>query len=503
MATDWRETLEELSDVALPVSLAYEAGRTTYAEYRSAPLELKRGKRYAVTSVAGRPGRLVVGETAVATGTVASDGESFDVSSASEDVGAVLPSAMVRVVASAGRAWRHASQAALRVGETIVLDQPADRPVEVFFPGTERVWMTGEVVTVDESFGVRLLAKHGGRRSTPDKPDHLQLEVLIGEAVFDLEEYAAVGEGTVCPLEANCREPMVLRCGAEPVGYGFLTVDATSGHLAFVVTAVPGPRSVSAEKRAPSPETDRVDLLALLSLLPAPQLLDILAAQPAETAGWLSKALAIGSHGAAAAVLASLVERVPPESVPALLCAFVEAEPAAAAASVRSSIAEALLAQMSPEDAQTFASQAANVPNPLDALGQDPTDLGGRFGPAARVVTSLPEAIAAELFAALGNDDAAELRRRCPLFEDIPAFSDRDIQKVLREVDMHDLAAALVGATEEARTSVERNMSKRAARMLAEEIDYASTFSPAARERSRQTIRRVVHELVSNGEVAL
>jgi flagellar motor switch protein FliG len=107
------------------------------------------------------------------------------------------------------------------------------------------------------------------------------------------------------------------------------------------------------------------------------------------------------------------------------------------------------------------------------------------------------------LFAALGDDDAAELRRRCPLFEDIPRLSDRDVQKVLRELDMHDLATGLVGATEDARAAVERNMSERAVRMLAEEIDYATRRGPSATAKSRRIIRQIMHELIRNGEIAL
>ncbi len=65
---------------------------------------------------------------------------------------------------------------------------------------------------------------------------------------------------------------------------------------------------------------------------------------------------------------------------------------------------------------------------------------------------------------------AAEIKDQMFLFENIVQLDDRSIQRVLRDIDMRDLALALKGSTEEVRRRVLKNMSGRAAAMLEENM---------------------------------
>ena len=51
------------------------------------------------------------------------------------------------------------------------------------------------------------------------------------------------------------------------------------------------------------------------------------------------------------------------------------------------------------------------------------------------------------------------------VFEDIIKIEDKDIQRVLREVDTKDLAMSLKGAKEDIKDKIMRNMSERAQAM--------------------------------------
>ena len=69
------------------------------------------------------------------------------------------------------------------------------------------------------------------------------------------------------------------------------------------------------------------------------------------------------------------------------------------------------------------------------------------------------------------SDLAEQVKKLLFVFEDIVQLDDRYVQIVLREVDTHDLAMALKGATDTLYRKIEHNISKRAADNLKEEIE--------------------------------
>ncbi|MDR0438090.1 MAG: flagellar motor switch protein FliG, partial [Bacteroidales bacterium] len=68
------------------------------------------------------------------------------------------------------------------------------------------------------------------------------------------------------------------------------------------------------------------------------------------------------------------------------------------------------------------------------------------------------------IFDELGKKDAKladEIRKKMFVFEDIVLLSDRDIQKVMREVDSQELSKALKSVDTEVQDKIFKNMSKR------------------------------------------
>jgi len=98
---------------------------------------------------------------------------------------------------------------------------------------------------------------------------------------------------------------------------------------------------------------------------------------------------------------------------------------------------------------------------------------------------------------------AEEIRKRMFVFEDIITLDDRSIQKVLREVDSKDLALALKTASEEVASRIYRNMSKRAAEMLKEDIDYLGPVRLRDVEETQQKIVAVIRRLEDTGEIII
>ena len=66
---------------------------------------------------------------------------------------------------------------------------------------------------------------------------------------------------------------------------------------------------------------------------------------------------------------------------------------------------------------------------------------------------------------------ADEIKKRMFVFEDLVMLDDRSIQRVLRDVDMKDLALALKTASAEVSGLIFKNMSKRASEMLKEDMN--------------------------------
>ena len=68
---------------------------------------------------------------------------------------------------------------------------------------------------------------------------------------------------------------------------------------------------------------------------------------------------------------------------------------------------------------------------------------------------------------------------------------------------MKELGLALKGATEELRTKVFKNMSKRAAEMLQEDMDYMGPVRVKDVEESQQKVVNIVRGLEEQGEIVI
>lgn len=96
---------------------------------------------------------------------------------------------------------------------------------------------------------------------------------------------------------------------------------------------------------------------------------------------------------------------------------------------------------------------------------------------------------------------AEEIRKRMFTFEDITRLDDRSAQRVLREVDIRELAMALKGASDTAKDMVFRNMPKRAAAMLKEEMEFLGPVRARDVEEAQQKIVNVIRQLEDSGEI--
>ncbi len=98
---------------------------------------------------------------------------------------------------------------------------------------------------------------------------------------------------------------------------------------------------------------------------------------------------------------------------------------------------------------------------------------------------------------------AEEIKKRMFVFEDIVLLDDRAIQVVMREVDQPELAKALKSVDSEVQDKIFRNMSKRAAALLKEDMDYMGPIRLKDVEEAQQKIVAIIRKFEEQGEIVI
>jgi flagellar motor switch protein FliG len=89
------------------------------------------------------------------------------------------------------------------------------------------------------------------------------------------------------------------------------------------------------------------------------------------------------------------------------------------------------------------------------------------------------------------------------VFEDLSEIDDRGIQALLREISSESLILALKGADEAMKEKIFKNMSKRAAEMLRDDLEVRGPVKLSEVEGAQKEILGVARRLSESGEIAL
>lgn len=135
----------------------------------------------------------------------------------------------------------------------------------------------------------------------------------------------------------------------------------------------------------------------------------------------------------------------------------------------------------------------------------DYTSAGG-IEAAVEILNNVDRSTERIIIEALDEEDpelAEEIRKRMFVFEDIIIIDDRGIQQIIREVDSRDMALALKTASEVVSERILKNMSKRAADMLKEDIEFMGPVRLRDIEESQSRIVAVIRRLEDAGEIII
>lgn len=109
------------------------------------------------------------------------------------------------------------------------------------------------------------------------------------------------------------------------------------------------------------------------------------------------------------------------------------------------------------------------------------------------------------ILTALEKEDpvlAEAIKKHIFVFEDIVNLHDKDLQRVLREVEvLKELPMALKTASESVKAKIFRNVSKRAAQTIEEEMEYLGAVRVREVEEAQQKIVGIIRRLDDEGEI--
>jgi len=142
----------------------------------------------------------------------------------------------------------------------------------------------------------------------------------------------------------------------------------------------------------------------------------------------------------------------------------------------------------------------------LSTLASEDYTTAGGIEAIVEILNMVDRGTEKTIIEALEDDDpelAEEIKKRMFVFEDIVLLDDRSIQKLLREVDQQELAKALKAVDTEVQDKIFRNMSKRAASLLKEDMEFMGPIRLKDVEEAQQKIVNIIRKLEEAGEIVV
>ncbi len=162
------------------------------------------------------------------------------------------------------------------------------------------------------------------------------------------------------------------------------------------------------------------------------------------------------------------------------------------------------IATMSQTSPEIIREVEKGLENRMASVMSQQLENAGGIPAVAEILNVIDRATERSILENLAQEDpdlVEEIRRLMFVFEDLIKLSDRDIQTLLKNVESSQWAVALKGASEELKQKILKNMSKRAADLLKEEMEYLGPVRLSVVEQAQQQIVDVVRRLEDAGEI--
>ncbi|WP_350344948.1 flagellar motor switch protein FliG [Proteinivorax tanatarense] len=136
---------------------------------------------------------------------------------------------------------------------------------------------------------------------------------------------------------------------------------------------------------------------------------------------------------------------------------------------------------------------------------EDYTNAGG-IDVIVDIINKVDRGTEKSIFESLEVDDpelTEEIRRKMFVFEDVINLDNQSIQRIIREVTNQELSMALKVASEEVSEKIFKNMSKRQADLIKEEMEFMGPVRLRDIEEAQQKIVNLIRKLEETGEIII
>ena len=490
--------------MAARVNSILEMPLPLYLQFRREFLALKQveeeGGIPLLKDYAGKTGHLVLGSRRLAKVRVVKEGDSFkllDSEFMENETSLEELFAKTRVQLCVFKGSCRISPLELKnLGEGSILDleEEAGAPAVLRIPDLDFEAGVGEVVTIGNSFGIRMTEM---RMQSAPKPlrrpkigeigPPITIRALVGTSERSLGELFSIGEGTIIELDETIDDsfraliengpslPVVIEGGDN----GLRMRIVSEKPKGIFLQRESGNRS---KERQEDTHTIEKDLAAYSSAV----LTDFCSKEAPQAAALLFASLDIETSR-------EVLSRLDNDRSAAVLSALASLDPSAASGEV-SELLFAHIAALAGKygEAQDLPEAEEGTPTLLERTSD--------------LIAGLPEERQKELLEAmeeLSSELAAEVEQRILRFEDISLLSDKNIQKLLRELDSDLIVKALSGASQELREAILRNTSQRSRKMLMEDVKIQGNLPRETAENARKQILNVFRILEEQGDIVI
>ncbi len=207
--------------------------------------------------------------------------------------------------------------------------------------------------------------------------------------------------------------------------------------------------------------------------------------------------------------LLNFIQQEHPQTI-ALILAYLEPEKASVILSslpheTQSDVAKRI-ATMDRTSPETLREVERVLEKKLSTLSSEDYTSAGGVESIVEILNRVDRSTEKTIIESLEEEDpelAEEIKKRMFVFEDIVLLDDRAIQKVLREVDQQELGKALKAVDNEVQDKIFKNMSKRAANTLKEDMEFMGPIRLKDVEEAQQKIVSVIRKLEEQGEIVV
>jgi len=130
----------------------------------------------------------------------------------------------------------------------------------------------------------------------------------------------------------------------------------------------------------------------------------------------------------------------------------------------------------------------------------------GGLKSAANILNFIDSSVEATIMEGIRESDAEmgdDIQDLMFVFDNLIDLDDRSIQSLLREISSENLILALKGADEEIKEKIIKNMSKRAAEMLRDDLEAKGPVRVSDVEAAQKEILSIARRMAESGEISL